>query len=144
MISLPKHQYIERETGRIKTERLCGDRLIGALYLTARENSAALFRALTGGRMSSLQNASILFEELFGIDKTSWLRAFEGGDFAIFRLTPDKYHYNHTPVAGKIVDIYPIGGEYHSCNPTAVTAIPGLNKGVDRDTHPKKLSHFPP
>ncbi|MEW6379759.1 MAG: phosphatidylserine decarboxylase [bacterium] len=208
MISLPKHQYIERETGRIKTERLCGDRLIGALYLTARENSAALFRALTCGRMSSLlgffnydlvpglrtmggqelarvfdidtaecldppeslnsgrkiferkirywetrpmpQDAAAIvspadakvlagsfaatsrlflkekffdFRELFGIDKTPWLRAFEGGDFAIFRLTPDKYHYNHTPVAGRVLDIYPVCGEYHSCNPTAVIAV---------------------
>jgi phosphatidylserine decarboxylase len=47
---------------------------------------------------------------------------FQNGEFAIFRLTPDKYHYNHTPVAGKVVDIYEIPGGYHSCNPGAVVA----------------------
>ena len=46
-----------------------------------------------------------------------------GGDFAVFRLTPDKYHYNHTPVAGIVADIYEIAGGYHSCNPGAVVEI---------------------
>ena len=63
------------------------------------------------------------YEELLGSDKNTWLRAFESGDFAVFRLTPDKYHYNHTPVAGRIVDFYEIGGNYHSCNPGAVVEI---------------------
>lgn len=60
------------------------------------------------------------FRELLGYDKRQWIRAFTSGDFAIFRLTPDKYHYNHTPVAGTVVDVYEIAGDYHSCNPTAV------------------------
>ncbi|MFO7765225.1 MAG: phosphatidylserine decarboxylase [Pelovirga sp.] len=50
------------------------------------------------------------------------LGAFEGGDFAIFRLTPEKYHYNHTPVAGNVVDFYQVEGKFHSCNPGAVVA----------------------
>ncbi len=62
------------------------------------------------------------YEELLGADKPEWLRAFQGADYAIFRLTPDKYHYNHTPVAGRVLDIYEISGEYHSCNPGAVVA----------------------
>jgi phosphatidylserine decarboxylase len=64
------------------------------------------------------------FEELLGEDKTAWLQAFRDGDFAIFRLTPEKYHYNHTPVAGKVMDVYEIAGLYHSCNPGAVICIP--------------------
>jgi phosphatidylserine decarboxylase len=63
------------------------------------------------------------FEELFGCENTVWHRAFNGGDFAVFRLTPDKYHYNHTPVAGQVVDCYDIDGGYHSCNPTAIVAV---------------------
>jgi phosphatidylserine decarboxylase len=63
------------------------------------------------------------FEELLGSDRERWLRAFAGGDFAIFRLTPEKYHYNHTPVAGVVRDFYEISGEYHSCNPSAVITI---------------------
>jgi phosphatidylserine decarboxylase len=63
------------------------------------------------------------FEELLARDKTEWLDAFRGGDFAIFRLTPDKYHYNHTPVAGIVKDVYEIPGRRHSCNPGAVVAV---------------------
>jgi phosphatidylserine decarboxylase len=63
------------------------------------------------------------YEEMFGADKRTWLFAFRQGDFAIFRLTPEKYHFNHTPVAGKIVDFYQIPGMYHACNPNAVVSI---------------------
>ncbi len=60
------------------------------------------------------------YEEMLGADKAEWLEAFERADYAIFRLTPDKYHYNHTPVAGRVLDLYEIPGDYHSCNPGAV------------------------
>lgn len=77
------------------------------------------------GSLSEVQNLEIkgkffCFTELLGIDKPRWLETFAGGDFALFRLTPDKYHYNHTPVAGRICDVYAIDGRYHSCNPQAV------------------------
>lgn len=202
------HQYIERETGTVCTEKLFSDRLINLLYHQVRENSPRLFRLLTGARMSrllgqinfdsplaggfderrnflaesgvdlyeclhtppffdtprkiferkirywmcrpmpenrdaivspadarvlvgSFRESSLLFlkekffafEEFFGTDKREWLQAFSGGDFAVFRLTPDKYHYNHTPVAGIVKDIYEVAGGYHSCNPGAVVEI---------------------
>jgi phosphatidylserine decarboxylase len=60
------------------------------------------------------------YEELIGQDRPRWQKAFRQGDFAVFRLTPDKYHYNHVPVSGKVVDFYEINGQYHSCNPGAV------------------------
>lgn len=63
------------------------------------------------------------FEELFGSDHRTWLAAFQGGDYAICRLTPDKYHYNHMPVSGLVRDIYELHGRYHSCNPGSVVAI---------------------
>ncbi|MEW6261861.1 MAG: phosphatidylserine decarboxylase [Thermodesulfobacteriota bacterium] len=63
------------------------------------------------------------YAELLGADKGAWLEAFAGGDFAVFRLTPDKYHYNHTPVAGRVADFYEIDGDYHSCNPGAVVHL---------------------
>jgi phosphatidylserine decarboxylase len=63
------------------------------------------------------------FHDLLGRDKEQWTTSFDRGDFAIFRLTPDKYHYNHTPVAGEVVDLYNIPGGYHSCNPTAVVDL---------------------
>lgn len=62
------------------------------------------------------------FHELIGKDREQWVQAFDGGDFALFRLTPEKYHYNHVPVSGKVKDIYEIAGRYHSCNPGAVVA----------------------
>ncbi|PKN68559.1 MAG: phosphatidylserine decarboxylase [Deltaproteobacteria bacterium HGW-Deltaproteobacteria-12] len=63
------------------------------------------------------------YEEMFGPEKNTWLTAFRDGDFAVFRLTPEKYHYNHTPVAGKIIDFYSIQGTYHACNPHAVVSV---------------------
>ena len=65
--------------------------------------------------------------ELLG-ERTPWPAVFADGDFAVFRLTPDKYHYNHVPVSGR-------GGRYlrdstaafHSCNPGAVLALASLH-----------------
>ena len=52
--------------------------------------------------------------ELLGEDKGAWLNAFSDGDYAIFRLTPEKYHYNHVPVSGVVRDFYKIDGAFHS------------------------------
>lgn len=69
------------------------------------------------------------FEELLGGDRRPWLAAFKEGDFALFRLTPDKYHYNHCPVSGEVADIYEIDGAFNSCNPSAiVTAVTPYSK----------------
>ena len=199
-----QHQYIERDSGRVVTERLFGDRMVRLLYHGVRENNAALFRMLISGRSShvlgkvnfdrpvllkrafldscgidlsecldppaqldtprkiferkirywecrpmpvdtnavvspadarvlvgSFHETSLIFlkekffsfEEFLGHGNSVWHEAFAGGDFAVFRLTPDKYHYNHTPVSGEVVDFYAIDGEYHSCNPSAVVAV---------------------
>jgi phosphatidylserine decarboxylase len=73
-----------------------------------------------------LKEKFFAFDQLLGTEQTRWLDAFHHGDFAIFRLTPEKYHYNHTPVAGRVVDHYEIPGLYHSCNPSAVLAEAAL------------------
>lgn len=61
------------------------------------------------------------FPELLG--ERLWFDAFRDGDFALFRLTPDKYHYNHTPVSGQVLDIFQIDGAFNSCNPNAIVAL---------------------
>jgi phosphatidylserine decarboxylase len=201
------HQYIERETGRVRTERLFGDRLVNLLYARSLRSAPALFRALTSSRVSGflgfiifdaslgsalpggwrflrdlgmdlsecvedpdrldtprkvferqirywerrpmpddpravvspadaralagsfsetsglfLKDRFFVYEELLGRDRERWLEAFREGDFMVFRLTPDKYHYNHPPVAGKVADLYEIPGGCHACNPGAVVA----------------------
>jgi len=63
------------------------------------------------------------FEELLGGDRRPWLNALRDGDFALFRLTPDKYHYNHVPVSGEVADIYEIDGAFNSCNPAAIVTV---------------------
>ncbi|HEY7745554.1 MAG TPA: phosphatidylserine decarboxylase, partial [Desulfuromonadales bacterium] len=63
------------------------------------------------------------YEELLGGGRPEWREAFAGGDFAVFRLTPDKYHYNHAPVSGVVVDCYELDGTYHACNPQAVVTV---------------------
>lgn len=84
--------------------------------------SPADARVLVG----SLQQQSLVFlkDKFFSVDellgKQEWLERFYDGDVALFRLTPDKYHYNHTPVAGRVTDHYDVGGSYHSCNPAAI------------------------
>lgn len=200
-----RHQYIQRETGQVRTEALVADPVINAVYTTVRENAAPVFSMLVSRQMSALLGAVSYdlpfrspsaardgflashgidlaevdgdparfstyrqvferrirywdlrpmpgapetvvspadsrllpgsfarekaifvkgkffeFSELVGMDKTAWHRAFENGDYAVCRLTPEKYHYNHTPVAGRVEDIYEINGRYHSCNPGAV------------------------
>lgn len=70
-----------------------------------------------------LKDKFFSFPELLDINKSHWHKTFAGGEYAIFRLTPDKYHYNHVPVSGEVVDFYEIEGSYHSCNPAAVVQM---------------------
>jgi phosphatidylserine decarboxylase len=62
------------------------------------------------------------FGELLG-NRLKWLNRFSNGKYAVFRLTPEKYHYNHVPVSGIVADFYEVDGSYNSCNPGAVTAV---------------------
>ena len=202
-----RHQYVDRASGQVKTERLFGDKMINLIYSRTRERMPWLFRALTSGRASSalgqlnydlplgsrllgggnfvkeagldlsecieppesLDTPRKIFErqirywearpmpengraivspadsrvlmgslsevarvsikeKFFGFDellggKEPWVETFKNGDFAIFRLTPEHYHYNHAPVSGRVIDYYEIDGTYHSCNPAAVVAV---------------------
>jgi phosphatidylserine decarboxylase len=204
MSRMPVHQYIDRGTGAVHTEKLISDKLVNHIYATARERLPQVYRLLLSARMSTLLAAvnydwsvggpgrvqrlaadlgidlneclapadtlatarhlferqirywecrpmdddprSVVspadarmvtgafdrgrlvylkgkffdFDELVGVDRHQWRNHLAGGDFAVFRLTPEKYHYNHTPVAGTVRDIYEIPGRYHSCNPGAV------------------------
>ena len=63
------------------------------------------------------------FPELLGGTRTTWMSHFEGGDYGVFRLTPEKYHYTHTPVSGIVRDFYAVSGRYHSCNPNATVRV---------------------
>jgi phosphatidylserine decarboxylase len=63
------------------------------------------------------------FPELLGGKGSRWQKRFAEGDFAVFRLTPEKYHYTHVPVAGCVADFYAVQGRYHSCNPNAAVQL---------------------
>lgn len=69
-----------------------------------------------------LKEKFFAFDELLG-GRDQWIAAFADGDAALFRLTPDKYHYNHTPVAGTVVDHFAVEGDFWPCNPGAVVAL---------------------
>jgi len=95
--------------------------------------SPADSRIITG----SFESESLLFlkEKFFSLDdlldvKRGWSPLFNNGDYAVFRLTPDKYHYSHVPVSGTVADFYEIDGAYNSCNPGAVLAV---NKAYSRN-----------
>ena len=94
---------------------------IGAVVSPA--DSRLVLGSLAESSLLFIKEKFFHFHELLGVNKLEWISAFHEGDFAIFRLTPDKYHYNHTPVAGVVKDIYEISGRYHSCNPAAVVTM---------------------
>jgi phosphatidylserine decarboxylase len=79
-------------------------------------------------RTSSLfiKNKFFDIRELLSMNKPEWVQTFVEGDYAIFRLTPDKYHYNHVPVTGKVIDFFAVEGRYHSCNPSALVSVVSL------------------
>ncbi len=88
-------------------------------------DSRILIGSLTATSALFIKNKVFDAEELLG--KTCpWREKFIDGDFAVFRLTPDKYHYNHLPVSGQVLDIYGVDGQYHSCNPSALIAMASL------------------
>ncbi len=63
------------------------------------------------------------FPELLGGPRHRWTKEFKDGDYAVFRLTPEKYHYTHVPVQGVVADFYAVNGRYHSCNPNATVKL---------------------
>jgi phosphatidylserine decarboxylase len=86
-------------------------------------DARVLVGSLRSGSPLFLKGMFFTFEELLAWNKTAWLEAFRDGDFAIFRLTPDQYHYNHAPVSGTVLDLYDIPGDCHACNPGAVVEL---------------------
>jgi phosphatidylserine decarboxylase len=200
------HQYVDRESGCIRTETLFADRLIQHIYSSVRERAPWLYAAVTSARMSQLlaflnydlpfgdgltggarlaatlgldlaecvdppaklntarkiferkirywstrpmpddpgilvspadsklllgsfaeQNLLFVkekffsFPELLGPWVNRWQVGFADGDCCVCRLTPEKYHFNHSPVSGRVLDLYAVEGRYHSCNPGAVS-----------------------
>ncbi len=203
---MTQHQYIERDTCALRTERLYRDKVVCFIYSTLREDAPFLFRLLTSRRASSLiaflnydlflsrricgvapflkpsaiersewldppwtldtpkkiferkirywqcrpmpdrqdsvvspadsrmlvgslgDGCALFLKDKFFdladlVAKTAWVEAFQRADYAIFRLTPEHYHYNHLPVSGRVTDFYEISGAYHSCNPGAIVTV---------------------
>ncbi len=79
--------------------------------------------SLAPGSALFLKGKLFTLEELLGPDRREWSIRFAGGEAAVCRLTPEKYHYNHWPVAGTVVDLYALDGAYHSCHPRAVVEL---------------------
>ena len=92
-------------------------------HVVSPADARMLVGSFESGTPVFLKEKFFAYEDLLGSDKASWLDAFHDGDYALFRLTPEKYHYNHLPVSGRVVDIYEIQGAYHSCNPGAVVRM---------------------
>ncbi len=203
-----RHQYVERTTGRVKTEKLFGDRLLRLIAPREHEDRHLLYRALTSQRITDflayvnfdsflgsklvgsmrfitslgidlaecleapatldtprkiferrirywetrpmpsdpativapadarmlvgsfaatsqvfLKDKFFGYEELLGYEKIQWIDAFRNGEYAVFRLTPEKYHYTHCPVSGMVRDIYVIDGVFAPCNPSVVVHL---------------------
>ncbi len=81
-----------------------------------------LLGSLRPGSGLFLKKKFFRLDELLGPEKTRWGQMFSQADYAIFRLTPDKYHYNHAPVSGVVADFYELDGVYQSCHPAVLVA----------------------
>ncbi|HOJ70676.1 MAG TPA: phosphatidylserine decarboxylase [Syntrophorhabdaceae bacterium] len=92
-------------------------------YIVSPADSKVMLGSFAETSLLYIKNKFFQYQELLGIDKMEWIERFKNGDFAIFRLTPDKYHYNHTPVSGLVIDFYSIDGYYHSCHPEAIVTL---------------------
>lgn len=79
--------------------------------------------SLAAGAPLPIKNKLFTVGELLGPGFAPWAGRFLDGDAAIFRLTPEKYHYTHTPVAGRVVGVAEIAGLCHSCNPSALLEV---------------------
>jgi phosphatidylserine decarboxylase len=93
--------------------------------VVAPADARLLIGSLAGKSSLFIKEKFFDLEELLGRD-SQWHNFFVDGDFAICRLTPDKYHYNHLPVSGRVVDIYEVDGCHHSCNPLAAVAVASI------------------
>ena len=90
--------------------------------VVAPADSRALLGSLAATSQLFVKGKFFTDTELFGASQ-SWVPAFRDADFVIFRLTPEKYHYTHTSVAGVLRDRYDVDGGHHSCNPWAVVGL---------------------
>lgn len=86
-------------------------------------DSRVLFGRFSAHREVFVKEKFFSLNELVGKNKVGWQSCFGDGDWAIFRLTPEKYHHNHMPVSGAVVDVYEIDGDFHSCNPSATVRM---------------------
>jgi phosphatidylserine decarboxylase len=86
-------------------------------------DSRVFVGSMTETSLLSIKEKFFDFSELLSVDRGHWLETFADGDFAVFRLTPEKYHYVHVPVSGRVEDFYEIEGRYHSCNPGATVSL---------------------
>jgi phosphatidylserine decarboxylase len=86
--------------------------------VTCPADARILLGSMEGSSGLYLKQKFFAFPELLG-EGSPWGNCFEGGDYAVLRLTPEKYHYTHTPVSGRVLDFYSIEGRYFPCNPNA-------------------------
>jgi phosphatidylserine decarboxylase len=77
-----------------------------------------LIGTLTPNTTLSIKGKFFDLDDLLG-ENGNWRQQFVDGSWALFRLTPEQYHFNHCPVTGLVEDFYEMGSAYHSCNPTA-------------------------
>ncbi|HRC84418.1 MAG TPA: phosphatidylserine decarboxylase, partial [Thermoanaerobaculia bacterium] len=88
-------------------------------------DSRVMVGSLEDGSLLEIKHKLFELPELLG-ERGPWVEAFSRGDFAIFRLTPEQYHWNHTPVAGRVLARYEVAGSCHSCHPVATLEAPSL------------------
>jgi phosphatidylserine decarboxylase len=77
--------------------------------------------------LGSLESHPLLFlkEKFFCLEELldespAVIARFRRAAFAVFRLTPERYHYTHVPIAGRVLRRSVVDGTFHACNPAAI------------------------
>jgi phosphatidylserine decarboxylase len=107
----------------------CRPMAAGKSWVVAPADARVLLGSLRSHSQIFVKHKFFDLAELLGAEKSAWQREFAGADWMLFRLTPEKYHYTHTPVAGRVEDFYAVEGRCHACNPyAAVREVSLLSK----------------
>jgi phosphatidylserine decarboxylase len=96
---------------------------LAARIIVSPSDSRVLPGSFNETSLLNIKEKFFSLQELLDDGGRPWRPYFRKGDYMIFRLTPEKYHYNHTPVSGKVLDIYGIDGTCHSCHPEALITL---------------------
>ena len=94
------------------------------IFAAGAEARYLVFENLKPTQTFPVKGIRIDLSELLG--DPALAREFEGGALILARLCPVDYHRFHFPFRGRMLRHHRIQGHFHSVNPVAIEAVPGV------------------